>query len=200
MINNPSPEGSGKEWNSDSLAIDNLSCRQLSALSTAFIGALRILNTEKKNGGCVGVAKGLHKLITHHIDLMESEDLPEAFKKNSEDVTAVSMMAFCLAAIASLEKVNPQHAGTLATTLMKSIIELTKSTGPIGPDDVVIVDTRITDKTQGDDLSAVELAIRLESSDLLEVFAEGTEIGQLIRKLVKEDEEPFGDEGIHGNN
>lgn len=200
MINNPSPEGSGTEWNSDNIAIGNLSCKELAALSTAFYGAFRIINSEKKAGGAHGVLLAMHNLLEHHIALMSSDELPESFKKSADNVTSVTLVAFCLAVISSLEKLDPHRSGVLASTLLKSLVELTKETGPVGPDDVVLVDARVNGRQdEDDDLSAVELAIRLESAIKLDAFADNIEIGKLIKKIVgaKEDK---NDGGIHGAN
>jgi hypothetical protein len=204
MINNPSPEGSGTDWNSDKIALDNLSCRQLAALSTAFLGAFRLISPEGKKMGPEGVLRAVHNLLQHHIDILDSGIMPDEFKKSSQEASSITLLAFCMGGIAALGKVDPRHLGTLAVTLMESAVDLAKKTGPIGPDEVILVDARIRspeDDGQPEEmgLNKIELGMRLESADMLDEIASKSPVAKAIKKVLNEEQNPEGN-STHGRN
>lgn len=203
MNDNPSPEGSGSNWNSDEIAVDDLTCNELARLSTAFIGSYRLISGDRKRKGVLGAMKSFEILLSHQIALMESKDLPQGSEDRVINSGAIGLTALCMAGLVAAGKIDPRQASMLSMSLLESAVEMGKKTGPIGMDEAILVDVRIADDQQ-QGLNKVEMGMRLEDIPSLDQLIANTEFGKVIAELVDkklEEKKPKSDDGeTHGRN
>lgn len=181
MKNDELPDDSGAPWNTDDPAFGQLSCKQLSKLSTSFISALRMANQEAKILGVPGVMLLIATVFQQQIELLNSEELSAQERAIVERNGVVALLSACMAGIFSVNAIDPRELSNVGVAVIDMIHNLSKKSGPIGPDDEVIVQFR-RGQEEGQEL---QMAIHLEpASDMAEKIADNN-IGKQIKKIIE---------------
>ena len=187
MNDNPTPEDSGKPWNSHEIAVGQMTCNQLARFSTAFIGALRMFRGDHKLGGTLKVMKAIAILLDNHIAILEAPDFPNQEMVKSEIELQVSLNAMLMAGLCTSDGIDPRHACAIAISLIEACNELKNHTGPAGEDDLVVVDIRKREKKGFDDppdgAASFEMGLRLEPTPS-DIQTDQSKLGRLIRRVV----------------
>lgn len=198
MKNEQLPEDSGAPWNTDDIAFGQLSCKQLSKLSTSFISALRMANQEGKKHGIPGVMNLISIIFQQQLELLESSNLTAQERDIVERNGVVALLAACMAGIFSVNAIDPRELSNIGVGVVDMIHTLSKKSGPIGPDDEVIIQLR-----KGDEGNEVQMAIHLEpASDMAAKIADDN-IGKEIKKIIDKPKPKLDadvDEAGFGNN
>ena len=183
MKNDEQPDDSGLPWNTDDLVFGGISCKQLSRLCTCFVSALRMANGEGKEMGVKGQMNLVRTLIDQQLALSNSPDLSQEDKAIIENNLAVGLQAVCLAGIFTVNQIDARHLTGVAVSTIQIVHKLAEATGPVGPDDEIIIQIRKGEETYGEE--HIEMGVRLESSlDMLEQM-EDDDVGKQVKKIVQ---------------
>ncbi len=196
MKNEQSPDDSGLPWNTDDVLFGGITCKQLSRLCTCFISALRMANMQGKEGGVRGTMALIDTLIKQQLELSHSTSLSPEEKRMIEENLEIGLQAVCLAGIFSINQIDARHLTAVGASTIQILHKLAESTGPIGPDDEVIIQIRKTE--DGFEEERIEMGVRLEaSSDLLEKMGDSS-LAKEIKKVVTPP--PEDTTNLHGLN
>lgn len=189
MKNDETPEDSGLPWNTDDVVFGGISCKQLSRLCTCFVSALRMSNMEAKERGVKGIMNLARVLIDQQLELANSENLTPEEKKTIEENLVVGFQAVCLAGVFAINQIDARRMTDVMVSTIQIVHKLTESTGPVGPDDEVIIQIRKGEEVYGEE--RIEMGVRLESSsDMLEQMEDS--VGKEIKKIVEPPTTDFG--------
>ncbi len=182
MENNEQPDDSGAPWNSDDLVFGGITCKQLSRLCTCFVSALRMANGEGKELGIKGKMILVRTLIDQQLALADSPELTDEERKIIEANLEVGLQAVCLAGVFCVNQIDARHLTAVGVSTIQIVHKLADATGPVGPDDEVIIQIRKGEETYGEE--HIEMGIRLEpTSDLLQKF-ESDNVGKQIKNII----------------
>lgn len=200
-MKNEKPDGDDRPWNTNDVVLDGMSCKTLARISTCFISALRMGNSEINKNGVKGLMKFLSTILAQQVELVDSPNLSDREKQIVEANGVIAIQAACLAGIFAVNQIDPRYLALIGVSTIETIKELSKNVGPIGPDDEVIVQIRKGNEDDGED--TIQMSIRLEpSQDMNNKIGEGN-IGKQIKKIVEKKPKPDSpDQGpvIFGDN
>lgn len=181
MKNEQMPDESGGPWNTDDAVLGGITCKQLSRLCTCYISALRMARGEKKHGGIKAVIELVSTMLAQQLKVANSSELSEQEKKTIEANMTIGLHAVCLAAIFSTEEIDARHLVNIGISSIETVSTLSETTGPIGPDDEVIITIR-KGESDNEEEERIEMGVRLEPTAFLQ---EGPEAENLMNKLKK---------------
>lgn len=200
-MKNENSDGDNRPWNTDDIVLDAMSCKTLARISTCFISALRMGNSEINKNGVKGLMKFLSTILAQQVELVDSPNLSAKEKKIVEANGAIAVQAACLAGIFACNQIDPRYLALIGVSTIETIKELSKNVGPIGPDDEVIVQIRKGNEEDGPE--AIQMSIRLEPSSDMNSKIGKDNIGKQIKKIVEKKPKPDSpDQGpvIFGDN
>jgi hypothetical protein len=180
MKNDELPGDSGGPWNTDDVAFGQLSCKQLSKLTTSFISALRMANKELTEFGVPGIMNLIATVFQQQIELLNSNELSAQEKAIVDRNGVVALLSACMAGIFSINAIDPRELAGIGVSVIEMVHNLAKKTGPIGPDDEVMIQFR-----RGESNGEVQMAIHLEPASDIALKIGDDNIGKQIKKIVE---------------
>jgi hypothetical protein len=168
-----------------------MTCRELSKFCTNYIGALRLARKERAYAGDEGLLNFIMVVIGHQIRLLESDAVSDQDKEAIRKNSGVALMAICMASISAIDSIDPRHAAQVAAMSLEAVAELTNGAGPVGEDDVVVIDVRKHPKAEGEwqdgDIGDdIQIGVHMEPLQILSDQINNTELGKQISRIVRE--------------
>lgn len=183
MKNEDQPDDPGLPWNSEDVVFGGITCKQLSRLCTCFVSALRMANMEGKEFGVEGTMSLVKTLIDQQLQLAKSKNITPEERKIVEQNLAIGLQAVCLAGVFAINQIDARHLTAVAVSTIQIVHKLAEATGPIGPDDEVVIQIRKGEDAY--DEEHIEMGVRLESTiDMLEKIGNDN-VGKEIKNIVK---------------
>lgn len=183
MKNDETPDDSGMPWNTEDLVFGGISCKQLSRLCTCFVSALRMSNGEGLEYGTRGRLALVRNLIDQQLRLVDSPNLTPEDRKIVETNISVGFQAICLAGVFAIDNIDARHITAVAVSAIQIVHKLEGATGPIGPDDEVIIQIRKGSESYGEE--HIEMGVRLEPVMDMSEQMDKTDMGKEIKKIVE---------------
>lgn len=183
MDNSEVPDG----WNSEEPVVGHLSCEEVARFGATFISTLRLIWSGKAPNDVLGMSKSIAQLLEHQNALFGSDVAKRHSDLFANKAELVGLIAICMAGVCSDAKIDPRSIASIAYTLMNGVIEMAKNTGPLGDDDIIVVDVRKAEgEPQFDGSTKIQLALRVEATKTIDDMIAASEDASTMMKMVRE--------------
>ncbi len=185
MENFSESDASDRPWNTEDLAIEGMTCKELARFCTTFISCLRMSRSELREKDTEGVMDLVMSIFKQQQKLLKSKKLTADQMQKVRESSFIIIQAACLAAVFSMTECDPRVLSNICVGTIDTMHEMSKHVGPIGDDDEAVFQMR--QGTEG----TLQMAARLEPSTALADSLTKGILGQEIKRIVTEEQGPF---------